>query len=575
MMTPAELFREYTRPDGKPDRMLKQYEALGLLRGDPVNRYIRPDMAPGRDYVDKWGVHQSWPAGAPGPTPHITPETKVIKDITHWRDYVTVPDLAANCTEGWEPLRERAAEVRAEGKLSAFIMGTGMFEQTHFLMGFEDALANFLEHPQEMHELVDAIAEYRMTFLRLLVENVHPDVIISHDDWGTKSSLFMQPDTWREFYKENYRRFYGYMRQNGVIAIHHADSYLVPIIEDMVEIGIQGWQGTLPENNIPALQKQLNGRMFLMGGIGAVIDRADSTPEEIRSYVQQVLEDNCPGGGYIPCITYGGPGTVFPHVDPVIDATIDAYNAVAHLPGGRRIQPKRVKAEQQAVVQKVEEEVAEEKSIFEKLAIAQQKGQRKKVLSLCQEALDNGIAAQDILNRGLMVGMNRLGDDFSANRAFVPEMLMAARCMDAATSMLKPYLVSESSEAAGRAVLGTIKGDLHDIGKNLVRLMLEGAGIEVIDLGCDVEPEDFVNTAVEKNCNIIACSSLLTTSMPRMKDVVRLAKERGIRDQVTIMVGGAPTSQSFCDEIGADVYTSDAAAAARAAVQAVAAKRAG
>ena len=132
--------------------------------------------------------------------------------------------------------------------------------------------------------------------------------------------------------------------------------------------------------------------------------------------------------------------------------------------------------------------------------------------------------------------------------------------------LLKPLLVSETAHTVGRVVLGTVRGDLHDIGKNLVRIMMEGAGLEVIDLGVDAAPEDFIRTAIEKDCGLIACSSLLTTAMNEMRTVVRLAEEAGIRDRVKIMVGGAPITESFCREIGADAYTPDAAAAARVAV---------
>lgn len=125
-------------------------------------------------------------------------------------------------------------------------MGTGIFEQCHFLMGFENALTSLYEHPREMHELIEYITEYRLDYVRRLIDGLQPDVIFSHDDWGTKDALFMRPEMWREFFKEPYRRFYGYIRSRGVITIHHADSYLVPIVDDMAEIGIQVWQGVLP-----------------------------------------------------------------------------------------------------------------------------------------------------------------------------------------------------------------------------------------------------------------------------------------------------------------------------------------
>ena len=444
-------------------------------------------------------------------------------------------------------------------------MGTGIFEQCHFLLGFEDTLTNLYEHPDEMHELIDYITDYRIESVKMLIDNLQPDAIFSHDDWGTKESLFMSPEMWREFFKEPYRRFYGYIRSRGVVAIHHADSYLVPIVEDMAEIGIQAWQGVLPENDIPALQEKLKGKMILMGGVGAAIDRADSTEEEVRTYVRQVCETCCPGGHFIPCITYGLPGTVFPHVNPFIDAGIEDYNAQLHMPPKQVVSIPRRRAASAPAVQETAAMDEAGAEVLEELSAALCKGKKKKVLALCQQALESGVSAQTILSEGLVQGMTRLGEDFTAGRAFVPEMLMAARCMTAATDVLKPMLAGENRSAAGKVCLGTVRGDMHDIGKNLVKIMMEGCGLDVIDLGVDVAPETFVKTAKEQGCDIIACSSLLTTCMTEMKGVVELAKEAGIRDRVKILVGGAPITQEFCDEIGADCYTDDAAQAARAA----------
>ena len=164
--------------------------------------------------------------------------------------------------------------------------------------------------------------------------------------------------------------------------------------------------------------------------------------------------------------------------------------------------------------------------------------------------------------------MNELGEDFSLGEVFVPEMLRAANCMSAATEILKPLLTGGAGGiAAGKVCLGTVRGDLHDIGKNLVKIMMEGSGLEVIDLGCDVSAEDFIQAAIDSDCDIIACSTLLTTSMGEIDRVVKLAKERNIRDKVKILIGGAPVTQEFCEQTGADMYTPDAAAAARAAIQ--------
>ena len=565
MATPKEIFLELLKPDGKPERQLVQYEALAVQIPDPIFLYIREGSRPGVTIQDKWGTTILFPEGDPGPTPLITPETKVCPDITRWREFVHAPDIETMCAEGWEPWIGMGREKAGTDKLLTAFMSTGIFEQCHFLMGFEDTLTNLYEHPQEMHELIDYILKFRLKYAELLIDKLQPDAILSHDDWGAKESLFMSPEMWREFFKEPYRKFYGYIRSRGVIAIHHADSFLAPIVEDMAEIGVQVWQGVLPENNIPALQKRLNGSMVLMGGIGAAIDRPDSTEEEIRTYVRNALETYCPGGHYIPSITYGGPGTVFPHVDPIINEEITAYNQRLTLPATRVAAIPRRRAAAAKATEPVAVTASDSSAVLDQICAALCKGQKKKVLSFCEEALAAGIPAQTILSDGLVQGMTKLGEEFTAGRAFVPEMLMAARCMNAATEQLKPLLVGESSAPAGRVCLGTVKGDMHDIGKNLVKIMMEGCGLEVIDLGVDVAPETFIATAKEQKCNIIACSSLLTTCMMEMKQVVALAESEGIRDQVKILVGGAPITQVFCDEIGADAYTDDAAQCARTA----------
>ncbi len=571
MQTPKQIMLELLKPDGHPERLLKQYEGLHLCLYDPINAFLRGNRKRGTRSVDCWGVTIDFPEDAPGAIPVHNNELTVCKDITKWRETVKAPDLAASCTTGWEECEAKARETAGDEKLFAVFMGTGIFEQCHFLMGFEDTLTNLYEHPQEMHELIEYILEYRMQYVKLLIDKLHPDVVFTHDDWGTKNALFMKPETWREFFKEPYRKFYGYIRERGCIAIHHADSYLVPIIEDMVELGIQCWQGTLPENDIPALQEQLQGRMILMGGLGAAIDRVDATPEQVLSYANEQIKKYAPGGHYIPCITYGVPGTVFPQVNPYLDAAIDEYNNMLHMPHFTLPPvPKRIirKAEVQAKADTTLQ-VEAEQTLLQQISTSLYKGQQKKLLSLCQEALTQGYTAQNILSDGLVRGMNIIGDDFSASKVFVPEMLIAARCMSAATAYLKPYMTDASGNSAtlGKACLGTVKGDMHDIGKNLVKIMLEGSGIEVIDLGADVPAEKFIESAIENKCDLICCSALLTTTMEQMRTIVTLAKEKGIRDQVKIFVGGAPITQDFCNDICADIYADDAGQAARLAVE--------
>ncbi len=581
-MTAKEIFLELLKPDGKPERQLVQYEALQMALGDPIGRYLHQGRRPGATITDHWGTVIDWPADAPGSMPLVTDENKVIKDITRWREYVHAPDFIPHSSdpEDWAAFRAKVRELAGNERLVAGFMGTGIFEQCHFLMPFRDVLTNLYDHPQEMHELIDYITDYRLAYVKHLIENLKPDVIFSHDDWGTKDALFMKPDMWREFYKESYRRFYGYIREQGVIAIHHADSYLAPIVEDMAEIGIQVWQGVLPENDIPALQRRLKGSMVLMGGIGAAIDREDAGEEEVRKYVKRALHEYCPGGHFIPSITYGIAGTVYKHVDPWIDDEIRKYNEGVHLPrftsaSTERKNPVRLVFDSTGTVSgktaaKEDEKTGSRigKTIFDEISEALQDGDVSITVEAVKAALDQGEDAQTILTDGLVRGMNELGEDFSLGEVFVPEMLRAANCMSAATEILKPLLAGgDGSTAAGRVCLGTVRGDLHDIGKNLVKIMMEGSGLEVIDLGCDVSAGDFIQAAIDGECDIIACSTLLTTSMGEIDRVVKLAEERQIRDKVKILIGGAPVTQEFCEQIGADMYTPDAAAAARAAIQ--------
>ena len=206
-------------------------------------------------------------------------------------------------------------------------------------------------------------------------------------------------------------------------------------------------------------------------------------------------------------------------------------------------------------------------SILNDISENLQRGKAKVVKELVQQAIDQGIPAQQILDEGLLSGMNVVGEKFKNNEVFVPEVLVAARAMYMGASLLKPLLAESGLKASGRVCIGTVKGDLHDIGKNLVKMMMEGKGLEVIDLGTDVAPETFVETAQKENCSVICCSALLTTTMGVMGDVVKAAEAAGIRDHVKIMVGGAPVTEAFCQQINADKYTPDAATAADVAVE--------
>lgn len=199
------------------------------------------------------------------------------------------------------------------------------------------------------------------------------------------------------------------------------------------------------------------------------------------------------------------------------------------------------------------------------IADAVKSGRAKVVKQLVNEAVEQGCTADQILNEALVVGMMELGEMFKNNEVYVPEVLIAARAMKAGMTIIKPLLLDSGVEMKGVVAIGTVKGDLHDIGKNLVAMMLEGAGFTVIDLGVDVGSEQFIDAIRNQGAQIIGMSALLTTTMTSMKEIIDAINEAGLRDQVKIMIGGAPITQEYADEIGADGYSIDAASAAQLA----------
>lgn len=205
--------------------------------------------------------------------------------------------------------------------------------------------------------------------------------------------------------------------------------------------------------------------------------------------------------------------------------------------------------------------------LIEEISKNLQKGKATAVCDLIAKAIEQGASPDDVMNDGLLRGMSVVGEKFKNNEIFVPEVLVSARAMNLGAEVLYPYLSDKEASASGRVCLGTVQGDLHNIGKNLVRMMMEGKGLEVIDLGVDVAPEAFVRTAIEKDCDIIACSALLTTTMGVMENIVKECEKAGIRHKVKILIGGAPVTEDFCQKIGADIYTPDACAAANAAIE--------
>lgn len=330
MLTARENFLETIKKDGHPDRIVNEYEALEWLPGDPIMNYVHGVPTRGMDpLTTRFGVTKIWPEDQVAAIPDHT--HLAITDITCWREQVQMPDLTdvENDEEAWPEFNARIDAIDTEQKLPMAFMTTGIFEQLHSMMGFEDTLMNFLLEPEDMLDLCEAIGEHRLAYLKMLVEKApRIEAILSHDDWGAKQSMFMSPEVWRTFMKPQYKKLYDFAHEKGLVVIHHADSYLEPIVSDMAEIGIDLWQGVLPDNNIVKIQKELDGKMALMGGIEtALVDTEEATEEQIRKETRRVLETYTPAGNFIPSITYGDPTSFVPKTLEVIRAEIRAYNA--------------------------------------------------------------------------------------------------------------------------------------------------------------------------------------------------------------------------------------------------------
>ena len=257
---------------------------------------------PGEGY-DQYGVFWKLPAGQMGAFPVHDEEHKVIKDITRWEEQLRVPSLDGL---DWSRAKEVEAAVDRKEKMVCIMFGGGLFEMSHFLMGMEDALCNYLLYPDEMKALLTVIKDWKIAYIRQMAREVHPDIIFYHDDWGNKKSLFLSPEVWRDIIKPLQQEISDAIHESGMLYMHHADCICQPIVTDMVDLGIDIWQGAIAQNDIVAIQEITEGKLAISGGIdGPAIDIANITEEAIRAEVRRALDTYCPRGRYYPGIPNG------------------------------------------------------------------------------------------------------------------------------------------------------------------------------------------------------------------------------------------------------------------------------
>ena len=277
----------------------------------------------GEHVLDHWGVvHRNLP-GDPGIIPMVNEENQVIKDITKWRDYVTFPEIPEL---DWSDAKKAIEQVDRENEFVMVPTFRGLFERAHCLMTFEDTLINRYEEPEAMDEFFTAYTDWKLKVVEQLIDNLHPDIIHSHDDWGSKTSMFFSPDVFRKLLKPHYEKLYSYIKKRGVMVQHHCDCYATDVAKDMVDIGVDMWQGVLPQNDIPRIKRETGGRLLLMGGLDqGLIDQADVTEEAVRAEVRRAIDEYAPGGSFLPCI--GSLECLNAWVNPIVIDECNRYGA--------------------------------------------------------------------------------------------------------------------------------------------------------------------------------------------------------------------------------------------------------
>ena len=321
MLTIRENFMETIR-GGHPDRFVKQYEFMELLV-DPVFLNYCGHVEPGQESYNGWGVKIKWQVGTPGPFPLCEGEDKLLKDVTQWREVLKAPTTEFP-EEAWAPFIEAANKVDRKEKFATAMVVTGIFEKLHYFMGMEDAMINFYEEPEEMHALIDWLADWEIKCAEQTIKHLHPDALFHHDDWGSQRSTFLSKEMFDEFILPAYKKIYGYWKANGVeIIVHHSDSYAATLVPSMIEAGVDVFQGVVSENNMPELIKTYGPKIAMMGGLNnGVYDCVDWSAEKIYNGAKELVEA-CGKLYYIPGLTMGGPESTYEGVYEAANDAID------------------------------------------------------------------------------------------------------------------------------------------------------------------------------------------------------------------------------------------------------------
>ena len=399
------------------------------------------------------------------------------------------------------------------------------------------------------------------TFLRVIE---HPCVgaVLHPDDIAHNTGLLVHPKYLRKYVFPWYKKMSEVCKDRGIGHVFHSDGDCTEVMDDLIEVGFNGFHPVQPNAmDIVEVKRRWGKKLCLIGNINLDSTLTLGTPEDVRAEVYERIRTIGPGGGYMVASSNSITDYVpLANMKAMIEATFEFGKYPIELEEGK-VKGKIWTFRGKPKVAIQQEEVSD--LDVDGYAAALLSGKPDSVATLFQEDMKKGISASQILSKGLVPAMTAIGQKFQRGEIYIPEMMIAAKTMSTIIERFKGDLVSATQEARGKVVIGTVKGDLHDIGKNLVSMMLEGQGFVVKDLGVSVSPEKFVEAVRQERPQILAMSALLTTTMIEMKNVIEALKEAGLRGEVKVIVGGAPVTQNFADQIGADAYAYDAPGAAQ------------
>ncbi len=543
-----------------------------------------------RFFHDEWGIGWRMPKDGGfyyDMFEHPFAASTDIEDIKKfpWPDPVD-PARFVGLAESARHVADDLGEAVILGGLSA-----GFVELAAWTRGFARFYPDLVTNLEWMTYLMDTIIDLKLAYWEIALPLVgdYADVVQEADDLAGQFGLLINPETYRKIIKPRHKKIMDFIKARSKAKIFfHSCGSIREIIPDMIEIGIDiinPVQVSAVGMESGALKRDFGKDMTFWGGLVDTQGVFNSgTPAQVRDDVRRRIDDLGPNGGFIAATVHNIQANVPPENIMAMWETLQEYGAYGpggvgqrpadYVPAPRNDKPVKVSTSPDrlpATMPTPEEVVAKmaEEDLIPELFLDMQDaiidGQRAPAVAAAKAALEKGFTPQDVISDGVVPAMTIVGEKFETAEFFLPEMMAAALAARGILEILRPRLAAAHAEPVGRVVIGTVKGDLHDIGKNLVCMMMEGAGFEVIDLGPDVPAEKFVAAIQEHRPGLVGLSALLTTTAPMMRTIMGSLQQAGVRDQVKVLVGGAAVSAEFADEVGADGYAPDAGAAVRKA----------